>query len=110
MAAQQDFIVYTVGKQDTLSDILRRFSVSIIDLKEYNKGNDLFSLREGQTLLIKNMPHNTKNTYTLGEDENLHSVAKKFNISTLKLLKANPNFMPQEIIQGIRIVLPDYQN
>lgn len=110
MTAEQDFMVYTVGKQDTLSDILRRFNISITDLKEYNTEKDLFSLREGQTLLIKNTQGDLKNTYTLGENENLLSVAKKFNVSTLKVLKANPNYMPQEIKPGIIIALPDYQN
>lgn len=104
----QDFIVYTVGKQDALSDIMRRFSVSIKELEEYNKERDLFSLQEGQTLTIKNYPHDEKKTYILQEDENLFSVAKKFNVSTLWLLKANPNFMPQEIKQGMRIALPDF--
>jgi hypothetical protein len=108
MIADQNYILYVVEKQDALSDILRRFGVSIKDLNENNSEKDLLSLREGQILLIKNVPHDPERTYLLKEDETLLSVAKKFNTSALRLLKANPDFMPQEIKQGMRIALPDF--
>jgi LysM repeat protein len=108
MSAGQDCTLYVIEKQDTLSDIIRRFGVSIRELKEYNRESDLLSLKEGQTLLIKNTPHDPGKTYLLQENETLTTVAQKFNTSALRLLKANPDFMPQEIKQGMRIALPDF--
>jgi|GEM_PF-3853591 len=106
MVPREDCFVYEVKENETICDIIRRFGVSIKELKEYNGGTDLFSLREGQRLLIKNTPDESENTYELQPEDTLRSVAEKFNTSTLWLLKANPNYMPQEIKHGIRIALP----
>ncbi len=99
-------IEYKIGKNETLSDIFRRFDISIKDLLEYNESCDIFSLREGQTLLIKDVPRQGRE-YILQENETLRSVAEKFGLSVLSLLKANTNYMPGEIRQGIRIALPE---
>ncbi len=99
-------IEYKIGKNETLSDIFRRFDISIKDLLEYNESCDIFSLREGQTLLIKDVPRQGRE-YILQENETLRSVAEKFGLSVLSLLKANTNYMPGEIRQGIRVALPE---
>ncbi len=101
-----ELIVYSVRRSETLSDILRKFDVSIRDLARYNESCDLLSLNEGQILFIISKEENGR-CYTLQENDTLSSVAEKFRISELKLLKANPNFMPNEIRQGIRIALPE---
>lgn len=98
---------YNVKRHDTVSDILRRFDVSIRDIMEYNETCNLFSLREGQTLIIKNKPIKAGRSYVLGEGETLRTVSEKFGVSMPALLKANANYMPHEIRQGIRITLPD---
>jgi LysM repeat protein len=100
-------IVYKIKSNETLSDILRRFDISIRDLMEYNESCDIFSLQEGQTLFIKDLPLESGREYVLGENETLKSVAEKFDVSVLSLLKANTNYMPYEIRQGIRIALPE---
>jgi hypothetical protein len=74
---------------------------------EYNETCDIFALKEGQTLFIKDMPSESAREYVLGENETLKSVAEKLDISVLSLLKANTNYMPDEIRQGIRIALPE---
>lgn len=104
--AQDEMIVYSVRKNETLSDIIRKFDVSIRDILKYNGSCDLLSLREGQILFIMNREERGRG-YTLQENDTLSSVAEKFSISELSLLKANPNFMPDEIRQGIRIALPE---
>ena len=103
---QDEMIVYSIRRNETLSDILRKFDVSIRDLIEYNETCDLLSLREGQVLFIIKKEEGVRG-YTLQENDTLSSVAKKFKISELSLLKANPNFMPNDIRQGIRIALPE---
>ena len=101
-----EIIVYSVRYNETLSDILRRFDVSIRDLIECNVKCNLLSLKAGQVLFIIKKEEGVRG-YTLQENDTLSSVAEKFKISELSLLKANPNFMPNEIRQGIRIALPE---
>jgi spore germination protein len=106
MKQGDEIVVYSVGYKETLSDILRKFDISIRDIIESNGSCDLLSLKEGQTLLIRNK-EKRGHGYMLQENDTLSSVAEKFQISVLSLLKANPNFMPNEIRQGIRIALPN---
>lgn len=106
MLQDQGIIVYRIGRNETLSDILRKFDVSIRELIECNESCNLLSLEEGQTLYIKTTESRGCG-YTLQENETLLSVADKFKISVLSLLKANPNFLPNEIRQGMRIALPE---
>lgn len=103
---QGEIIVYSVRRNETLSDILRKFDVSIRDLIEYNESCNLLSLKEGQTLFIISKEERGRG-YTLQENDTLSSVAEKFEVSVLSLLKANPNYMPNEIRRGIRIALPE---
>lgn len=104
---QAGCISYSIGRRETVSDIMRKFSIGIKELKEYNASCDFFSLREGQTLLIKDSSDFTGRSYTLQQDETIWSVAEKFKVSALSLLKANSHLLPHEIRQGIRISLPD---
>ncbi len=103
---KSELIVYSVRHYETLSDIMRKFDVSIRDLIKHNASCNLLALKEGQLLFIINKEERGRG-YTLQENDTLSSVAKKFSISELSLLKANPNFLPNEIRQGIRIALPD---
>lgn len=101
-----NMIVYSVRQKETLSDILRRFDISIRDIIEYNGSCNLLSLKEGQILFIR-INEQRGRGYTLQENDTLSSVADKFKVSVISLLKANPNIMPNEIRQGIRITLPE---
>lgn len=98
--------VYSVKHNETLSDILRKFDISIRDLIKYNESCNLLALEEGQILYIRNKEERGRG-YTLQEDDTLCSVAMKFKTSVLSLLRANPDIMPDEIKQGIRIALPE---
>ncbi|MDD5017895.1 MAG: LysM domain-containing protein [Eubacteriales bacterium] len=99
--------VYIIEEQDTLFDILRRFDISVRDLIAYNRTCDLFSLKPGQAIFIRDMPRNSGAGYVLKENESLWSVAKKFDLCATALLRANPHLLPQEIKPGIKIKLPD---
>jgi LysM repeat protein len=103
---QEEITVYSVRSNETLSDILRKFDVSICDLIKHNASCDLLSLEEGQVLFVRNKEKRGRG-YTLQENDTVFSVAEKFKVSVRSLLKANPNFLPNEIRQGIRIALPE---
>jgi len=100
---------YTVKEKDTLFDLLRRYELSILELKEANPGCDVFSLKKGQVLTICKSADADKHSegYILKRDENLSSVAQKFNQSIVALLKANPHLRPLEIQEGISIKVPE---
>ena len=100
-------VEYTVEHKDSLSDILRRFDLSIRELQEENPDCDVFTLRPGQTLTIRKKEGCRKKTYVLADGENLNAVAAKFKKSVIELLKANTNLRPLEFKGGIRIILPD---
>lgn len=98
---------YTVEGRETLADILRKFDLSIRDLQEENTGLNVFSLKPGQTLHIRKKDEGKKRAYILQEDETIFTVAQKFNLMVIDILKTNPNLRPLEIKQGIKIILPE---
>jgi len=101
------YTVYTVKRNETLCDILRKFDTSVRALKESNPECDLFSLRTGQVLTVQMENGGFGNSYVLRPHEDLSAVAEKFHQSVISLLKANPHLRPLEIREGIAINLPD---
>ena len=104
---EPEYFVYTVKERDLLSDILRRFEISVREFADCNRACDVFSLEKGQTVRIRRKKCGAKNTYVLKENESLWSVAEKFEKSAISLLKANPHLLPQEVRPGVKIKLPD---
>ncbi len=111
--------IYVVKAKDTLSSILLRFNISVMDLMEGNPDIDIDKIKVGQELCI--LPHRdrgcpcpkgTKSYIILPEDipsgdkPVVVNLAEKFNVSTSTLLKANPNMAPQDFVEGIRICVP----
>jgi LysM repeat protein len=98
---------YVVEHRDSLSDVLRRYDLSIRELQEENPDIDVFSLRPGQALVIRKKEGSRKKTYVMEENENLTAVCMKFGKSVIEFLKANPNLRPLEFKAGIKIILPE---
>lgn len=98
---------YIVEDRETLADILRKFDLSIQELQEENAALNVFSIRPGQMLRIRKKDEGKKCAYILEEDETIFTVAQKFNLTVIDILKANPNLRPLEIKQGIKIILPE---
>lgn len=102
---------YEFGKKENLYDILRRFNMSITQLRRLNPGVDLFNLKPGDLLYIKE-PIDTAGEnphcfyYTIQAGENLSVLCQKFGVSAIELLKANQNLRPLEFTPNQRVFVP----
>ncbi len=99
---------YQVQAADHLWDILRRFEMSVPLLRKLNPGVDIFSLKEGQKILVAEyLPASgADGIYTLKPGETLFSVCERIQAAPADLLRANPNLRPQDFTGGTRILLP----
>ena len=80
-----NYINYTVVKNDNLYDIARKYDTSVETIKRLNNLTTN-NLSIGQILKI---PKNNQDTYTVQKGESLYSVAKKFNTTVDELKKKN---------------------
>lgn len=112
--------IYVVRQGDTLSSILVRFNISIMDLMAGNPGIDIDRIRVGQELCI--LPHmdrgcpcprGTRNYVILpsdvpaGDEPVVFFLADKFNTTVGNIMKANPNLAPEDFVAGKRICIPE---
>jgi len=111
--------MYVVKSTDSLSSILVRFNISIMDLEAGNPGIDVDRLRVGQELCI--LPHRDRGCpcgrdttpYTIvpadvpASGSALNNLANKFNVTVSSILKANPNMAPSDFVAGKRVCIPD---
>ena len=111
--------IHVVRENDSLSTILLRFNISVMDLMAGNPNLDLDRIRVGQELCI--LPHKdrgcpckkgTKPYIIQGSDIPSHgtvvaALAMKFNTSVSYLMQANPNMAPGDFVVGAAICVPD---
>lgn len=99
---------YRICRTDHLWDILRKFQMSVPTLRKLNPGLDIFSLREGQEIVVMEYApaSDAEGIYTLKAGETMLSLCDKMGFSPAELLRANPNLRPQDFSKGMRIVLP----
>lgn len=111
-------ILYTVREADSLSSILLRFNISILDLKEGNPNIDIDNIRVGERLCI--LPHKERacpcpdgsKAYMIEHDDVYVDravvvvLAEKFNTSVSDLMKLNPNLSPGDFKTGLYICVP----
>src|SRR5699024_4636522 len=113
-----DGMLYMVKENDSLSSILLRFNISIMDFQEGNPNTDIDDIRIGEKLCI--LPHkdrgcpcpNGTEPYMIRHDD-IHVdkavvviLAEKFNTSVSRLLKLNSNLSPGDFETGVYICVP----
>ncbi len=110
--------IYIVRQNDSLSTILLRFNISVMDLMAGNPDLDIDRIRVGQELCI--LPHKDRGCpckkgskpYTIlrsdipYEGTVVAELARKFNTSVSYLLQANPNMAPGDFKEGAVICVP----
>lgn len=79
-------IYHIVKKGDTLSSLARRYSVSVIELRELNDLKKSAKLKSGQKLLLKS---DGPKMYTVKKGDNIWKIARKFNIEAEELMEIN---------------------
>ena len=122
-ASQND--IYVVRSGDNLTQIARRFDMSINEIKSLNNlQNDM--LRVGQRLTVKknqvppsvaegaenSTPQGRFATYRLQSGENLQSVLSKYRMSTSELKALNPGLNIESLSgrQQLTVLLPPTRN
>ncbi len=122
-AAQND--IYVVRSGDNLTQIARRFDMSINEIKSLNNlQNDV--LRVGQRLTVKknqippsvaegaedSTPQGRFATYRLKSGENTQSVLEKYRMSRSELSALNPGLNTESLSAGqqITVLLPPTRN
>src|SRR4030042_2136665 len=81
----EDAQSHTVKKGDTLLSLSKKYSISVIELKEINNLRTT-KLRIGQKLLTK---RTLPRTYTVKKGDNIHKIARMFNIDIDELKDIN---------------------
>ncbi|MDR7871097.1 MAG: LysM peptidoglycan-binding domain-containing protein [Tissierellaceae bacterium] len=111
--------IYVVRENDTLSTILLRFNISVMDLMAGNPNLDLDRIRVGQQLCI--LPHKDRGCpckkgtkpYTIQRSDipqqgsTVAALAMKFNTTVSYLMQANPNMAPGDFVVGAVICVPN---
>jgi peptidoglycan endopeptidase LytE len=82
---QVDSQFHIVNKGDTLLSLSKKYSISVIELKEINNLRTT-KLRIGQKLLTK---RTLPRTYTVKKGDNIHKIARMFNIDIDELKDIN---------------------
>lgn len=109
--------MYKVKSGDSLSSILIKFNISIMDLEAGNPGINIDRLKVGQEICIldhkdRGCPcaDDTKAYVIVPADvpssgSALNNLARKFNVSVSSILKANPNMAPMDFVAGKRVCI-----
>lgn len=95
----EETFCYITREDEQLSDLLRKFEISIAKLRILNPELDIFQIPAGQEIILE------KGTgdYIIKEGETLKSIAEKFAMDAITLLRRNPHLRPDEFLPGQRI-------
>lgn len=112
-ACPQGTFPYKIQPGDTLWAIARRFNVTVQEIINVNPNINPNMLFVEQTICIPTpiTPQTCPGgrIYIVLPNDNLGSIAQKFNVSLSALRKANPGFNPNRIVPGQRICIPPYK-
>ena len=96
---------YEVGQNEALFDVLRRFDMSVADLRNMNPDTDVFALKRGMRLRIR-AGEESPGYLVMQEGDTLFSIAERMGWESMELLRANPTLRPQEFAPGQKIRIP----
>ncbi len=107
-------IVYIVKRGDTLSEIAKKFGVSVESIVANNHIPNPNLIYVGQRLVIKegNQQEDTQKeiVYTVRRGDNLTKIARRYGVSVQSLVTINRIANPNLIYPGQRIVITRGQN
>jgi len=102
--------LYTIVKGDTLSTIAEIFSMKTVDLIKLNKLKKSSTIRVGDKLIIpmdqKKIDVISSSEYIIQFGDNIGSIAKDFNISSLDIKKYNNLDKDSTIYIGKKLIMP----
>lgn len=106
--AQDGGPVYIVQPSDTLSEIARRFNVTLDELIQANPGIDPNFLSEGQQIVIPGLEGITGvlETEIISLGDTLRSLSRRTQVSDEQLKKLNRLVSPTELYVGVSLIVP----
>lgn len=99
----QDIIIYTIKRGDTLSEIAIEYSTTVVSLVELNNIKNPNLIYAGETLKIRSNNGSVGSYYTIKRGDTLSEIALKFNTTVSELVKKNDIINPNLIYAGDRI-------
>lgn len=103
-APQQFKIIHIVGKQDSYRSIQNKYTVSIKQLRQWNKLSATAKLRPGQSLVIwRKVKQPTQ--YTVRSGDTLSRIAQQNHTPIRALLRLNPHLARNKLKPGQSIRL-----
>ena len=99
----QDIIIYTIKRGDTLSEIAIEYSTTVVSLVELNNIKNPNLIYAGETLKIRSNNESVGSYYTIKRGDTLSEIALKFNTTVSELVKKNDIINPNLIYAGDRI-------
>lgn len=99
--------VYTVKKDDTLSEIAEKYNTSVSYLQKLNNIKNVNRINIGQKIIVKKASTATTSAspYTVKSGDTLSKIAVKHNTTVAKLVKLNKIKNPDQIYVGQKIKL-----
>jgi murein DD-endopeptidase MepM/ murein hydrolase activator NlpD len=107
-SAQESGAVYIVQHLDTLSDIARKFNVTLDQLIDANPGIDPNFLSEGQQIIIPGLEGFTGvlETEIISFGETLRSLSRRTQVSDQQFKRLNRLVSPTELYVGASLIIP----
>ncbi len=97
-------IVYTVRKNDTLGHIAERYGTTASNIRHWNNLRYGQYIYPGQKLTLwvpkKNIASVTDDIYTVQSGDSLHRISQKTGVTVNQLKTLNPNINPSRIYPG----------
>ena len=96
---------YTVGYNETLSDIASRFNTTKEELLSVNNIYDEGMIRAGMDIAVP-VSNDYFTTYTVNSGDNLYAIARRYNINPTLLAALNGLNMDDYIYPNQKIMIP----
>ncbi len=104
--SKQALARYTLGKNERLADVIKRYGMDISTFCSLNPDIDPMGLKEGAKVRVKK-DHSLGMRYTVEKGDTLVSVADRFGLRVSSLLAANRDFKPSEFRPGMVLRIPE---
>lgn len=100
--AEACFGSYTLKENESIFGVAAKNFASVNVMKMCNQNLDIFNLEAGQ--VIKYPVCGVSKTYTVGNDDTIESIAKKFSLKVADILDCNSRLpMPGSLVPGQEI-------
>ncbi len=101
---------YVLHKGEDIVEVLKKFSLSLQALSDYNAGKNIANAREGDEICIPDARPGVLcpggRLYTFKEGDTLESVALEYGLTTKSIMIQNPGLMPADFVPGRTVCLP----